>query len=242
MVVVRRLWLPCAIVALVVAAGIPLYRYAMDPASFPIDRLLVEGEFLHVDRTAVQRVVEPHARLGFFACDIEAVRDAVREIPWVDWVAVQREWPDTLHVRIVEQQPIARWHGGGLVNIRGELFAPDKISYPQQLAELSGPAGSVRQVSDRYRALSKQLATVNLSIKALSLDERRAWTVTLDDEVRLVLGRNADHRRLQKFIHVYPKTLAARLDQVQQVDLRYPNGFAVQWRPGTDAAASARAG
>jgi len=37
-------------------------------------------------------------------------------------------------------------------------------------------------------------------------------------------------RKAERFARSYAQTLAARVAEIRQVDLRYANGFAVQWR------------
>ena len=38
-----------------------------------------------------------------------------------DNAVVTRQWPDTLLIKIVEQQPIARWNSQDFLNLRGEI-------------------------------------------------------------------------------------------------------------------------
>lgn len=227
----RRAAVPLVVVIAVVWAAVPAWRWASDPATFPVTRLVVEGEFLKVTQQEVKGAVLPHLAAGFFGFDVTAVRDVVRALPWIDWVDVERQWPETVRVRVIEQQAIARWGGGGLINARGQLFEPEEATYPPGLPQLRGPVRSHGQVAEQYQRLARQLIMVKLRVTELHLDERRAWTAVMDNGLRLVLGRATDRARLQRFIRVYPKTLAMRVEQVEQVDLRYPNGFAVRWRP-----------
>jgi cell division protein FtsQ len=68
-----------------------------------------------------------------------------------------------------------------------------------------------------------------LQVQRLALDERRAWTVQLEDEVQLWLGRAEPWQRLQRFVRAYPGVFAGRMAELQRVDLRYSNGFSVLW-------------
>lgn len=227
---VRRSIVPVLVTMAAISAVVPAWRWASNPATFPVTRLLVEGEFLNVTQDQVKRHVLPHLDGGFFGCDVAAVRDAVHALPWVDWVDVERQWPGTVRIRVIEQKPVARWADGGLINTRGELFNPDRSTYPSGLPQLAGPAHSYGQVAAQYEQLGRLLVMINLHVVELKLDERRAWTAVLSNGLRLVLGRHTDRARLQRFIRVYPKSLAMRIHDVAQIDLRYPNGFAVRWR------------
>lgn len=214
------------------SAGVLSADYLMRPGVLPFTRLMVEGEFIHVTRVEIRDAVTPVAAAGFFASDMDAVKGAVLELPWVQWVAVRREWPDTLHLRIIEQHAVAQWNGGegGLINEHGQLFHPDSKTYPTTLPVLSGPVGTAPQVASLYGQLARQLGMVNLNVKSVLLDARRAWSLDLDNGIKFVLGRNFEPHRVQRFIRAYPRALAPRMQQIEQVDLRYPNGFSVRWK------------
>jgi len=58
---------------------------------------------------------------------------------------------------------------------------------------------------------------------------------SLDNGMALMLGRQEkSHERLLRFVRSYNRVLAARAEQIEQVDLRYTNGFAVRWKPAGD--------
>lgn len=242
LVVVHRAAVPVLVTVAVISLVLPAWRWVSNPATFPVMRLVVEGEFIKVTQDQVKQSVLPHLADGFFGCDVAAVRDAVHALPWVDWVDVERQWPGAVRIRVIEQQPIARWGEGGLINVRGELFTPARSTYPKGLPQLVGPTHSYGQVAAQYEQLARLLVMVNLHVVELQLDERRAWTAVLDNGLQLLLGRHTDRARLQRFIRVYPKSLAMRVHHVAQIDLRYPNGFAVRWREGVPAGVQGEVG
>src|SRR5947207_1370567 len=77
--------------------------------------------------------------------------------------------------------------------------------------------------------------------RTLTLTPRRTWQLDLqgeadDQRFTLVLDHDQPRRRLERFIGVYRSNLAPQLTAIRQVDLRYANGFAVQWQRGFDPA------
>lgn len=218
------------------AAGvIPL---PLPEREFPIRTLKVESTFERVSREEVTATVAPHAR-GFFETDVAAIRGALVELPWVRAASVRRVWPDALHVTLVEEQAAARWAGGGLVSVDGKVFHPPQ-GEADGLPLLEGPSRSARQMVDYYFALQRELAPLGLQIVHLGMDARRAWELTLSNGIRLTLGSRDADRQVQRFVRFYPQVMAARAAEIEQVDLRYSNGFAVRWRAsGAAARASA---
>jgi cell division protein FtsQ len=159
----------------------------------------------------------------------------VQELDWVDRVNVGRRWPDTLIVRVVEHQAAARWGENGLLNVRGELFTErSRHSFPE-LPSLAGPPGTEHDVARRYLAVRGKLAEAGLALESLELDARGAWRLVLGGGQEIRLGRRDIDERLYRFFDVVAPALAAELKQVEYVDLRYTNGFAVGWRDGPPA-------
>ena len=61
----------------------------------------------------------------------------------------------------------------------------------------------------------------------MRLDARRSWTLQLDDGLVIRLGNKDVQARLTRFFRVYPR-LQQMATQVREMDLRYPNGFAIR--------------
>lgn len=220
--------------AFVVTSGFNRWLYS--PNVFPINDVTVSGTFRYVDEREFAAVLSSLRGQNLFACDLEVVKDTVKAQPWIDSVAVRRQWPGTVAVEIKEQQPFARWASGGLVNVRGELFAPAPQSFPGGLPVFRGPdSTSAREVLARYRDLTAALAPAGLSVETLALDSRGSWQALATNGLKIMIGRRMDERRISRFVRAYPKVIGPELENIEQVDLRYPNGFALRWRPETKA-------
>jgi len=200
-----------------------------DPHTLPLRAVRVEGALQHVSRTQLRAAIMPHAAAGFFGVDVDAIKRAVTQLPWVESVSVRRIWPDTVGVEVVEQVAFARWGRGGLVNPAGTLFAAEPTTYPEGLPELRGPVDSEAVLVRGYREMSDTLAVLGLRIARLVLDERRAWRLQLANGMELVLGRQDAAARLARFARVFNKEPQAGAANIRRVDLRYARGFAVSW-------------
>ena len=198
-----------------------------DPAALPIRRIMVEGEFLHLDPRHVQSVVGGAVDAGFFGVDVAELRALLQDQPWIRDAAIRRVWPDGLHVSIVEQTPAARWGDYGLLNDAADIFVPDPEDLPEGLVRLSGPLGSEAEVLECYRYVRGQLGRIGLSAMAVELSDRHAWTVTTNGGHEIVFGRKDFENRLARFVFGYSRALEHAWSQIGRVDLRYTNGFAV---------------
>ncbi|MBZ0106961.1 MAG: cell division protein FtsQ/DivIB [Sulfuricella denitrificans] len=195
---------------------------------FPLREVKVNGELKHVTREQVQFIVTRALKGNFFTLDLNKTRRTFEKLPWVRDVNVRRRWPDKLEVTLEEHEVLARWNNTALVNTQGELF---QAASDQPLPVFNGPDDSVKEIASQYQFFKQQLAITGHKPVQVSLSQRRAWQIRLDDGLVVELGRERMEQRLEKFVKVYDRSLG-RLTQMKKVvdyvDLRYPNGFAVR--------------
>jgi cell division protein FtsQ len=206
-------------------------------ASFPINKVNVEGDFRFLTPAYVQALVTPALQGGFFQVHVQRIRENLIDEPWIQDAQVERVWPDAISVTIQEQQPAARWGRSALLNVEADVFAPSPGSFPGELPKLSGPVGTEREVLTNFKAMQVRFARLGLDVERVALSERGAWTVQLTGPVRLVVGRHRVDERLDRFEAAFGPVLKDAWPRLESIDLRYTNGFAVLER-GSGAATS----
>lgn len=224
-----RLLLPGMALALVLLLAAAVI-WLLNPHNLPLRTVRVEGVLVHVTPEQIRAAVAPFAGQGFVHIDIAQVRAALERLPWIYSVQVTRSWPDALLVAVQEQKVLARWGDGGLVNVQGDVFRPQAPQTDDRLPLLQGPPGTSAALAMQFAAMRRLLVPLGLAITRVTMDDRRAWSLMLADGVQLMLGRSDQAARIERFVHAYPQVLAPRIATVARVDLRYTNGFAVQWR------------
>jgi cell division protein FtsQ len=193
---------------------------------FPLREVDIKGELQHVNREQVQFIVTREMKGNFFTLDLNRTRAAFEKLPWVRNVNVRRRWPDRLEVAIEEHVVLARWGGSALVNTHGELF---RAASNAALPEFNGPEDAAGEVAGHYEEFSRMLKPLNLALTRMTLSDRRALQLKLNNGLVVELGRDKVRERLQKFVGVYDQTVAKLPISVSYADLRYPNGFAVRY-------------
>ena len=112
------------------------------------------------------------------------------------------------------------------VTSHGELFrAASNVVLP----EFNGPEDAAREVTGHYEEFSRLLKPFNLALTRMTLSDRRALQLKLNNGLVVELGRDKVRERLEKFVGVYDQTVAKLPHSVAYADLRYPNGFAVRY-------------
>ncbi len=80
--------------------------------------------------------------------------------------------------------------------------------------------------------MQKNLSSFGIHINSLSLSERRAWQLQLRDGPLVILGRSDVDNRINRFTGTVVLSLNDQLHRVKKIDMRYTNGFAVEWQDG----------
>ncbi len=212
---------------LVVVACLGAMTWGLDR---PVRVVSMDGPFLRVSPGDIEKAIAPYLSAGFMSADLDGIQRAVETLPWVDQVRVQRRWPNSLHLTVIEQTAVARWDDAGLLNMRGELFVKALAHVPPELPRLSGPDGTEAQVAALYLSAEPRLLEEGMRIAALRLDERGAWEFDLTNGVTVRLGREQVAERLDRFVGTAAQIVAHQLNEISYVDMRYANGFAIGWR------------
>lgn len=205
---------------LVWLAGVEFTRLPV----FHLKQLEVNGMH-HVTLAQARLVTAQYVRGNLFDINLDQVRSGFGKLPWVRTVDVRRRWPDGLVVTLGEHQPLARWNEDALLDVQGDVFM---AASDRRLPRLSGPEGSNQEVAQAWRAYAAVLAAIGRQPVAVALNDRRSWSVTLDNGWVIELGRDQALQRLQRWVGLEPAMLAQLGGQPVRVDLRYPQGFAVQ--------------
>lgn len=226
---------PIPWVAISTVAGLVLFvgglvvagRWALNR---PVDQVVLKGQFERVSADQLEAVLRRAVGKGFLAMDLRKIQAEVAGLPWVATVQVSRQWPDTLDVTVTEEIPAARWGADGLLNAQGRLFVRHTTRIPPELPRLAGPEGSEAEVAARYVAIQEQLVERGLGVAALELDGRGAWSMLLSNGIGVRLGSQDVEARLARFYEALDSVVAPVAVDVQFVDMRYTNGFAVGWK------------
>jgi len=202
-----------------------LLHYAMQLPVFRLRTVQLTHAPQQVDVNQLNQVVKRTVEGNFFTVDLEMTRRVFEQLPWVRKVSVRRHFPWSLEVTLEEHVPMARWNSVALVNTYGEVFAgQSKLVLP----DFNGEPEMSAQVADMYIALSRPLEVLHRKIVQINLSSRFAWQLKLDNGMLLELGREQMQQRLDRFVAVYPYSLATLARKISLVDLRYRNGFAVR--------------
>lgn len=195
----------------------------------PIRSIEVSGRLENLDRQEVKTALQQYIGKGFFSLDIYQLQQTLYARSWTDSVSVRRVWPDKLRVMIKEKIPVARWDDRHLLSDSARVYEADTGPFghlPVVHAVNHQPAWVLTQF---YR-LEARFNRVDERLMALRVDSRGALDVELINGLQIKMGRgNIDHK-IDRLVSIYQQQIQPRREQIQRLDLRYSNGFAVSWK------------
>lgn len=196
---------------------------------FPIKEVNIIG-VQHIDHQAIQQMLLPLVKNGFFSVDVAMIKERLYQYPWVADASVRRVWPNQVVIRVSEKTPLARWNDENLISTSGDIFKPDSATFPRDLPQFVGPEGKHINMIENYNKINSILSPLHFKITRLELNPAEAWNLTLDNGMKMQVGRKDILTKINHFVKVYPKIVGGRTSDVDYVDLRYSNGFAVRWK------------
>jgi cell division protein FtsQ len=193
----------------------------------------------HINLPIIKNQILEKVQGNFFSVRLEDVKRSFEEMPWVRRASVRRSWPNGLVIGIEEQTPIGTWNtaeGQKLINDVGEVFngSVAQVEEGVVLISFSGPEGSGKEVLRLYQKANDWFKPWDVKVSTLNLTERYAWSVKLTNGLRVEFGRDEENvnqqlttERVARLIKYWPQVQAKWPTQIDAVDLRYGNGFAV---------------
>lgn len=206
--------------------------------------------FKLVDVTVEGRdYVEPAAILGalgvkagdsLLGIDLQAARQRLEAIDWVESATVERRLPDTLYVTMVERRAVAIWQNGDeytLIDRDGRTVRASRMPPGAETLLLLGGAGAPEHVGELLLLLAYE-PTVAKQLRAAVWVGQRRWNLILNNGVEIWLPEEDAVAALQQLIKLDEKQkLLSR--EFGVVDLRLPDKLYLRKRGSSDAPAAA---
>lgn len=173
---------------------------------------------------------------SILAVDVEAARERLVALSWVQAAAVERRLPDTIHVRLVERRPMALWQIDKrilLVDQNGIAIDSDAkgLANYARLPQIVGPDAPA--AAAELLELYARTPTLGKRVRAAIRVGKRRWNLRFDNGVTVSMpeeGLSEAWDRLAELEQSY--RILAR--DVVVVDLRQPDRLIVRLSDGAE--------
>ena len=200
----------------------------MEPI-LPIRTIQLAGTFEYLDQQDIEASLQTYLGQGFFSLNIHQLQQELNARPWTESVSVRRIWPDKISITIIEKKPVARWDGEHMLSDKAEVYRADTRAF-EQLPRVFAANHPPAWVLNQFYRLEARFNKVDEQLMSLHVDSRGALDVELINGLIIKFGRDDIGRKIERLIGIYDSQILPRRDQIQRLDLRYSNGFAVAWK------------
>jgi len=215
-----------------------LYFYFSHTNQFPIKTVKVVGEYQYVKEADIVTTLKPFILdKGLFAFSEWKAEAALEKIPGVADASIWRIPPDKIKVVIRERSAVARFTDGALLSSKGVVFTTSNTKGAGDLPLLNGNHKYGKDMLTMLESLEPIFNTINAKVTGLGLSENGDWSVQLDNQTWIMLGKSDLTDRVQDFLTAYPVLMKSATTgaTLSYVDLRYSHGFAASWTGGTSS-------
>ena len=225
-------WLSLVALLMVFGGAVLWFRaWIGDPQHLTIQKIEWQGDFQYLKQTELEAIAQPFVQTNLYLLDTNGLEQALEGNSWVRGASLRKVWPDQLVIEVETQFPIAFWGDDKLLNKFGEIYDGTLPEKQGVFPIIFSPQNNGRAMGERYVTLTKMLAGLDLEIIELSEDDRGSWRMKVRHGPEIIIGRKEQEKRVQRFRVGYLQGLKDRLGEIDRIDLRYTNGFAVEWKP-----------
>ncbi|MHA1559290.1 MAG: cell division protein FtsQ/DivIB [Alphaproteobacteria bacterium] len=225
-----------ATMALLVAAGV--YGIAVGgqignlvggitaSAGLKIEAIRITGQSETPELDVLERLAIPaHASIATF--DVNAARERVQQIPWVDAVTIRKVYPDRLEVEITEREPFAVWQRDGevfLIDADGTVLSDYIAPRFRELPVLVGAGAEAQAVE--ILGMIAQFPALHAQMRGATLVSDRRWNLTLDNGIVIMLPEDDPVPALIQ-LETLDQAQGILSRDILSVDLRLPDRVVV---------------
>ncbi len=196
-----------------------------------LNNIEIEAEFKRVSSEQIRLVVAAYSERSFFKVNPDRIREKLTTLPWVQRVSVNKKWPNSLIIKLIEHKAVAVWNDNQLLNEDGKVFEVDSIDDLAALPQIQGNDNNSSQIWDKYIRYNEIVKKTGFDIISSSISNRGGWELELSNGVSVNLGSQQMDAKLVRLTDTWTQLLKSNEKKPLYIDLRYTNGYVVKWPP-----------
>lgn len=233
----KAAWLAWAAAAGIAAGGVAELSDALSKSDyFQIRRLEMIADVDKVPIARLKDALQPFWAGSYFTADIDQMREAAEELPWVKSAQVERVWPDGIRVRLTLFNAMAQYEDGRLVSDDGFLFAAnpeEEQGAPARLPVIKCAQNQVGEATKNYKIFEKIFEKMNADVMEIAISDRQSWSIVVESSyfppLPIELGRDEDGGligKVEEIAGAFPSMIELMGAPPSSIDARYDGAFA----------------
>lgn len=169
---------------------------------------------------------------SFFTANLPKIQEAALQLPWIEDISIQRDWNRGIVVTALPRQPVAKFGSERLVDASGQAYIPADSRSLQQpdFVNLQGDTSQSTAIMQMMQQVNSWYMPVGIKVQDVFLSPRMTWLFRFDNGLRIIVDNENTSQKLFSVSQLLKNQLADKQEQIQSLDLRYKNGFAITWK------------
>jgi cell division protein FtsQ len=182
------------------------------------------------DTATILAALDAHAGTPMLAVSPTRAKQQLETLPWVRSAAIERRFPDTLYVHLVERRPLGVWqHDGGkfeLIDRDGAVIPVTDLSRFAKLPSVIGDDQARRGAAQLLDMLAGE-PELAARVSAVTLVGDRRWNVRIDGAIDVMLPEDDMASAWAKLSQLEHASRILQRD-VAAIDMRLPDRLVVR--------------
>ena len=190
-----------------------------------LDKVFIRG-LKHTDKQDLVKALQLKTGMLLTKIDVNLLQNKVEAMPWVESAVVQRRFPDTIKIDVIEHIPVALWQKKGryyVITSKGLVLGKDAGIYGLQDLPVIVGDGAPSKVPELLLLLS-QNKELFARLKGATFVGKRRWNIildSLDKGLVIKLPENGVEAALQR-LETLQEKYAILKRKLTLIDLRLP--------------------
>lgn len=204
-----------------------LIFFAVKVLNYRLTKINVETNFIYADKQAFDKKLGEKIGAKFWLLDLKSLKDELAEDIWLDKIDLRRSLSGILYVSASEKKLFARWNKDYLLDTNFNIL-PDHPKAPLNLFKFFVNEEDLVNTGTLAQRFLVMFQSFGIVLNKASVSESGLWDLVIQDTILVKLGKKDLDLKLNKLFFVWRANLFKETDKIISLDLRYPNGLAIE--------------
>ena len=180
----------------------------------------------------LNKVMEKKEAGSFFTAILPELKDSAMQQDWISQVDIERKWGEGIVITALPREAIARFGSEHLIDSQGKVYKPVSESELLQpgLIMLQGDADQSTLIMQQMQQVNQWFAPLEMQVEDLVLTPRMTWAIKFNNGMRIIVDNEHTSQKLMNLSQLLQNQLADKKENIAAADLRYKNGFVIDWK------------
>ena len=204
-----------------------IYNYDIFFKSNPVKEIVTEGNSIYLNQKLLNKNLSDLIGTEIYSINLRELKTQLERDPWIKSAQIIIDSPNILIVKIIERKPMFLWNREQYVDDEGILFKPDELNLKNILI-IESSNDNHQFMYKLYKDLKILFSKIDLIINKINKDDDMLIIST--SKYKFSVRYSTYQVKIEEFIAVYDQFINSKMTKkgVQNIDLRYPTGFAVE--------------